>query len=92
MNLFKSIFFYLTNSRYRHAIQNVAYLMQNQNKFEQQYEEEMEKIKSETLKIYKERIDSLVYIKDYVTHQEAIKKINDLLNDLKMGYREIENN
>lgn len=72
-------------------MKHIAHIMQNQDKIEEQYEEEMEKLKSETLKVYKGRIDSLVYIKDYVTHQEASVKINDLLNDLKAGYREIEN-
>jgi uncharacterized protein YeeX (DUF496 family) len=90
MNLFKFIWKYWTSSIFRKNIQSLMIKIEYQDEFEKQFQEEVEKIRQKTLETYKKRIDSLVYIKDYIDGGTPLSKINELINDFKQEYREIE--
>ena len=91
MNLFKFIWRYWTSSTFRKNIGIILYRIENQEELEKHFHEEVEKIREETLTTCKKRIDSLVYIKDHVPGGMALSKINELINELKEDYRDVEN-
>ena len=91
MNLFKFIWRYWTSYTFRKNVGIIIYRLENQEELEKHFHEEVEKIREETLETCKKRIDNLVYIKDYVPGGMALSKINELINELKEDYRDIEN-
>ena len=91
MNLFKFIWKYWTSSTFRKNVAVIVYRLENQEELEKHFHEEVEKIREETLETCKKRIDNLVYIKDHVPGGMALSKINELINELKEDYRDIEN-
>ena len=91
MNLFKFIWRYWTSSTFRNNIGIILYRLENQEELTNQFNEELKKIREETLETCKKRIDNLVYIKDHVPGGMALSKINELINELKEDYRDIEN-
>lgn len=90
MNLFKFIWKYWTSSIFRKNIHMLMLKIEYQDEFEKEFEEEVNKIRLKTLDTYKKRIDSLVYIRDHIHGGMPLSKLNELLNDIKEDYREIE--
>ena len=91
MNLVKFVWRYWTSSTFRNNIGIILYRLENQEELTNQFNEELKKIREETLETCKKRIDNLVYIKDHVPGGMALSKINELINELKEDYRDIEN-
>jgi uncharacterized protein YeeX (DUF496 family) len=90
MNLFKFIWKYWTSSIFRKNIAFMIYRFENREELDKQFNEELEEIKQKTLARCKRQIDDLVYIKDHIDGGMALSKINELINELKEDYREIE--
>jgi hypothetical protein len=90
VNLFKFIWKYWTSGVFRNNVHAIMIKIEYQDEFEKQFQEEVDNIRNKTLDTYKKRIDTLVYIRDHIHGGIALNKLNDLLNDLKEDYREIE--
>jgi hypothetical protein len=75
---------------------HVIFLVENGDELDNKLEEELQAWKDKYLLRYKKRIDLLSEVKSYTDKlplaASVSSKINDLMNDIKEEYREIENN
>jgi hypothetical protein len=75
---------------------HVIFLVENGDELDNKLQEELDLWKDKYLLRYKKRIDLLSEVKSYTDKlplaASVSSKINDLMNDIKEEYREIENN
>lgn len=77
-------------------VSHIIYMIENGDELDMKLQEELQVWKDKYLVRYKKRIDLLGEVKSYTDKlplaASVSSKINDLMNDLKEEYREIENN
>lgn len=85
----------LISKKYRDMVLQVIFLVESGDELENKLQGELELWKDKYLLRYKKRIDLLGEVKSYTDKlplaASVSSKINDLMNDLKEEYREIEN-
>lgn len=86
----------VVSRKYRDMILHIMFLVENGDALDVKLQEELDLWKDKYLLRYKKRIDLLSEVKGYTDKlplaASVSSKINDLMNDLKEEYREIENN
>lgn len=96
LKITKFLFKCLTNKQYRDMVSHIIYMIENGDELDMKLQEELQVWKDKYLVRYKKRIDLLGEVKSYTDKlplaASVSSKINDLMNDLKEEYREIENN
>lgn len=96
LKIVKFIFKCLISKKYRDMVLHVIFLVENGDELDNKLQEELDLWKDKYLVRYKKRIDLLGEVKSYTDKlplaASVSSKINDLMNDIKEEYREIENN
>ena len=94
MNILKLIFRYLTDVKFRKHMNSLVAVMENKNGIADELSDHLIRIKQETLARLKKRVDTLSGAIDHVRGVPGtsllVKPLNDLLNELKEDYKEIE--
>ena len=94
LKIIKFIFNCMTSRKYRDMVLHVVYLIENGDELDNKLQQELQLWKDKYLTRYKKRIDLLGEVKGYTDKlplaASVSSKINDLMNDLKEEYREIE--
>lgn len=94
MNILKIIYRYLTDSTFRKSMNRVIAIMENKNGLADDLNDQLTQLKNETLARLKNRVDTLSAAIDHIRGVPGtiilVKPLNDLLNELKEDYKEIE--
>ena len=94
MNILKIIYRYATDATFRKSMNRVIAIMENKNGLADDLNDQLTQLKDETLARLKKRVDTLSGAIDHIRGVPGttilVKPLNDLLNELKEDYKEIE--